>query len=140
VPGLTKGDSTTSLTELVDIYPSLCELIGLPVPEHVQDTSFVPVLSNPDAEPKKYAFSLYPRYKDEDRRDKTIGYSVRTDRYRYNEWVHIPSGTIVARELYDYKADPRETVNAVDTAACADVVEELCGVLNTHRKKFAGLK
>jgi iduronate 2-sulfatase len=43
-----------------------------------------------------------------------MGYSMRTDRYRYTEWVHLKSGKAIARELYDYDDDPGETVNLVD--------------------------
>ncbi|MCF8432267.1 MAG: sulfatase, partial [Melioribacteraceae bacterium] len=45
-----KGSNTDALTEFVDIYPSLCEMSGLPIPEHLQGTSFVPLLERPDQE------------------------------------------------------------------------------------------
>jgi hypothetical protein len=40
----------------------------------------------------------------------TYGYAYRTERYRYTEWINS-SGTVQARELYDYQTDPMETVN-----------------------------
>jgi iduronate 2-sulfatase len=132
VPSLTRGDKTKSLTEFVDIYPSLCELAGVPVPDQVQGTSSVPVLKDPEVETKDCAFSLYPRYKPGNREDKTIGYSVRSDRYRYNEWVHIPTQTVVAREFYDYEADPNETVNSVEDPGYSAIVRQMAGVLGNQ--------
>lgn len=56
----TRGQKTEALVELVDMYPTLCELAGLPIPEHVQGHSFVPLLEEPHAPWKKAAFSQYP--------------------------------------------------------------------------------
>ncbi len=61
-PGLkSAGKSSNALVEFVDIYPTLCELAGLSLPKHLEGTSFVPVLKNPDRKWKSAAFSPYPR-------------------------------------------------------------------------------
>jgi iduronate 2-sulfatase len=140
VPGITKGKRTDSITEYVDLYPSLCELAGLSLPDHVSGTSFVPVLKDPESEPKKFAFSLYPRYAPDNREDKTIGYSVRSGRYRYNEWVHIPTDEVVGRELYDYETDPNERVNAVEEPGYSGVVDELSRVIKGHFGQYNKLR
>ncbi|MCG6154392.1 sulfatase [Rubinisphaera sp. ICM_H10] len=55
-----RGESTDALVELVDIYPTLCELSGVPQPEHLEGHSFVPLLNQPDQPWKSAAFSQYP--------------------------------------------------------------------------------
>ncbi|MCB1120143.1 MAG: sulfatase, partial [Verrucomicrobiae bacterium] len=60
-PGYRKGQRTGSLVELLDIYPTLCDLAGLPVPGDLQGTSLKPILENPDATVKTFARSQYPR-------------------------------------------------------------------------------
>ena len=108
VPGMqTAGRRTWALTEYVDIYPTLCEVCGLAVPGHLEGLSVVPLLKNPDLPWKKAAFSQYPR-------GKIMGYSMRTDRFRYTEWRDRRSGRVMARELYDHQKDPQENVNAIE--------------------------
>ncbi len=54
------GRSSDALVELLDMYPTLCELAGLPVPKHVEGRSFAPVLDDPDRQGKPAAFSQFP--------------------------------------------------------------------------------
>jgi iduronate 2-sulfatase len=55
-----QGAKTTALVELVDMYPTLCDLAGLPIPDHLEGYSFKPLLKNPDTPWKKAAFSQFP--------------------------------------------------------------------------------
>lgn len=55
-----RGQQTDALVELVDMYPSLCELAGLETPQHVEGKSFVPLLENPNQAWKTAAYSQYP--------------------------------------------------------------------------------
>ena len=105
VPGQKEpGAKTEALAEFVDIYPTLCDLCELPLPEGLEGTSLVPVIRDPQRAWKTAAFSQYPR-------GRAMGYSMRTDRYRYTEWLPRGGGEPVARELYDHQEDPQENVN-----------------------------
>lgn len=104
VPGqVNRGGRTSALTEFVDIYPSLCAACGLPLPEHLEGDSFLPLLERPDRPWKRAAFSQYPR-------GPRMGYSVRSDRYRFTKWQE-KNGDEFAAELYDHEQDPAENVN-----------------------------
>lgn len=125
LPGLrNRGARSQALVEFVDMYPSLAELCGLPVPEHCEGLSFAPLLEDPNRPWKTAAFSQYPRA------GGVMGYTMRTDRYRYTEWQRHDTGEVLARELYDHARDPQENVNAVTKAEHAQVVEELSDRLN----------
>jgi len=110
------GARSNALVEFVDIYPTLCELAGLPLPDGLEGVSMVPVMKEPARAWKSAAFSQYPR-------DQVMGYSMRTDRFRYTEWRQ--GDEVVARELYDHKYDPAENVNVVDRPQHRDQVEML---------------
>ena len=56
----TRGEKTDALVELVDLYPTLCELADVPRPDHLEGHSFVPLLDKPHQDWKKAAFSQYP--------------------------------------------------------------------------------
>src|SRR6185436_5527914 len=115
-PGITKpGSSTRALAESVDLYPTLCELAGLPNPklpqaQTLEGRSLVPVLKDPSRENKEAIFHVFPRNR---RRDgQVLGRAVRTDRYRLVEWKKPAAPAETADlELYDYQADPLETRN-----------------------------
>lgn len=117
-----KGAKTTALTEFVDIYPSLCEVCSLEVPEHLEGKSFTPLINNPNRKWKKAAFSQYPR-------GKVMGYSMRTDRYRYTEWQDRKTGKVVARELYDHQKDKAENENIAESPQMKSTVINLSKML-----------
>lgn len=131
VPGMkAAGKKTKALVEFVDIYPSLCELAGLPLPEHLQGSSFAPLLDAPDKPWKKAAFSQYPRGKD------VMGYTMRTDSYRFTSWQNIDNPKeVVATELYDLATDPKGMVNLANSAKYASKVKELSLLLEQGKKK-----
>jgi arylsulfatase A-like enzyme len=102
------------------MYPTLCELCGLPVPAHCEGLSFVPLLEDADRAWKRAAFSQYPR-----RGGEVMGTTMRTDRFRYTIWEDAATGEVLARELYDHAEDPHENVNAALSPVYADVVARL---------------
>jgi arylsulfatase A-like enzyme len=120
VPGAkTAGAQCHALVEFVDIYPTLAELAGLPLPAHLEGTSLKPLLENPERPWKSAAFSQYPR-------GGLMGYSMRTDRYRFTAWVDQQDhGKVDATELYDHQTDPQENTNIARDPAQAGVVSKL---------------
>ncbi len=100
------GQRSHSLVELVDVYPTLCDLAGLPLPEQLEGVSLRPILEKPETELKEGAASQF--FRRDGSRD-LMGYAWRTDRWRYVEWIDWKDGKVVARELYDHAADPGET-------------------------------
>ena len=97
-PGmLASGKPSNSLVELVDLYPTLLELAGLPVPNDREGASFAQLLNDPAAKTKDFAISQYPRG------GGLMGYSMRTATHRLTQWIHRASGEIRSTELYDYK-------------------------------------
>ncbi|MBD3675505.1 MAG: sulfatase [Planctomycetaceae bacterium] len=105
------GQSTDSLTELLDIYPTLVDLCDLPKVSGLEGTSLVPVLKNPELSSKDYALTQHPRPAYYKGQPDSMGYSLRTDHYRYTEWRDWESGKVVAQELYNHQTDPGENHN-----------------------------
>ncbi|QDU88877.1 Choline-sulfatase [Pirellulimonas nuda] len=112
-----------ALVEFVDIYPTLAELAGLPLPTHLEGTSLRPLLENPDQAWKPAAFSQYPRSANGRR---MMGYSMRTDRYRFTRWVDRDDHSkVYAVELYDHQTDPQENTNLADDPSHQSLVSKL---------------
>ena len=125
-PLVSKNAETSSFVELVDLYPTLCDLAGIYEPNHLQGKSFAEVLGDPDAKSRMSAYSEFNR-------KKAKGRSIRTDRFRYTEWRELDSGRLVARELYDHQQDPLESSNVVENERFKAVVSRLEKAL-TERK------
>lgn len=115
VPGQDSGQRTKALVELLDVYPTLIELCEIKAPHKLQGKSLVPLLEDPEAPFKSAVLTQTPRPNyPKGKMPEVMGYSVRTDRFRYTEWRDFYSGEVIVRELYDHKGDPNETVNVVD--------------------------
>jgi len=121
-PDIKPGTKTNALAEYLDIYPSLCELCNLSLPNHLQGKSFDPLMKNPNRLWKNAVFSRYYN-----------GDSVKTDRYRYTEW-RGKDGKTYARMLYDHKSDPHENVNISELPQNKAIVEKLSKMLGGLRK------
>jgi arylsulfatase A-like enzyme len=120
IPG--RGNMTSdALVELIDIYPSLCEAAGLPLPFHLQGRSFVPLTENPD---QPWKSEVYSRW--------TGGETVITQEYSYTEWHDEETGNITARMMYDLVNDPEENVNISERKENRDLIRELSEKLKNH--------
>jgi arylsulfatase A-like enzyme len=98
---------------LVDLYPTLADLCGLPAPAGVEGKSLRTLLDDPKSTWDAPAFTQVTH-------GQVMGRSVRTQRWRYTEW----DGGAKGAELYDHDADPKEYKNlAADPKHAADVAE-----------------
>ena len=171
-PGQDKavGKKSEALVELLDMYPTLCDLAGVPAPKHLEGKSLMPILDNPKASVKDFALSQYPnpalrewaanplapamretffgpliteveariikqmggKWDRDLFENHLMGYSLRTDRYRYIEWrdYRDKKSKPIFVELYDHKSDPDETKN---------VARENSRVVDRLSKKLQGL-
>ena len=106
---------TNALTELVDIYPTLCDACQIPIPIDLEGLSMMPLIEEPNRPWKTAAFSYM-------KRGRSDGRTIRTTQHRYTEWG---KNAIDGKELYDYFADPDETVNIANLPENAELVTHL---------------
>jgi iduronate 2-sulfatase len=142
VPGAAHaGSSTTSMSELVDLFPTLVELCNLPKPDGLEGQSLVPILHNPSVSIKKASFTQHPRpsYYDRvgDGQPQVMGYSVRTASVRYTEWLDWKTKEILAKELYDDSQEPAELKNRADDPTLAEQQLEAATTLHAQLQKQA---
>ncbi len=121
---------TDALVEFVDIYPTLVELCGLPMPGGLEGVSMVPLLKNPNLPWKTAAFSQFPRPWFYKKQPAVMGYTIRTRRHRYTEWLDFKTRQVLARELYEHPNDSGEIANLADKREHAQVVTRLSKMLH----------
>lgn len=110
-PGIQGGQTSRSLVEFIDLYPTIASHCGLGIPHSVAGVSLLPVLNEPTTTIKDAAYTLVTRG------PKLYGQSVRTDRWRFTNWSDGQT------ELYDHERDPEESYNV--SSQFPDVVNEL---------------
>jgi arylsulfatase A-like enzyme len=99
VPGVTKGGKNNSITEFIDIYPTLCELTGLPLPAHLEGQSLTGRLNDPEKEELDFAVSKF-----------FAGVTLIEGEYFYTEYLDKNDST-VATMMYNHNLDPDENMN-----------------------------
>lgn len=113
-PGITSPNSKCERTvDFMNIYPTLCELCGLDVPEGVEGHSMVPLLKNPAASWEYPAITTHGR----------LNHAVRTEQYRY---IRYADGS---EELYDHEADPNEWANLAEKPELQSAKQRLAAFL-----------
>ncbi len=134
--GISKRNAVSRRTvELLDLYPTLAELCELKnVPANLHGRSLVPLTRNADAVWDKPAVTQVRRLNPQSQRS-LMGYSLRTERYRYTEW----GDGAVGEELYDYETDPPELTNLAAVGASAGTKSELRKRLHETLQKRRGL-
>lgn len=111
------GSSCNTITELLDLYPTLTELCGFKgqEPEILQGKSLAGYLSGEKQEdPNAFAYTVSYQGRDA---------TLRTERWRYTRWgENTEQGN---EELYDHKNDPEEFVNLADDSDYRNILEKM---------------
>lgn len=146
-PGF-KAGSSISISEHLDIFPTICDLAGVPIPVVLDGKSLKPIMKDNKAAIKSFAVSQYPRKmsKAEQKKSglesgKLMGYAFRTEKYRFVVWMNdftsknpFNASKIYARELYDYTKDPLEKMNVVDGTKYKKITKEMTAIMASYFK------
>ena len=119
-PGYEKNKKANSFTELVDIYPTLCELAGITPPEYIHGESLVPVLKNSTYMLKD---EIYTRYKQ--------GETIIDDNFSYTEFWE--RGNILGNMLYDMKSDKGQNIDISNEVESKELIEKYSQKLKAMR-------
>jgi iduronate 2-sulfatase len=129
----TAGAKTGEVAELLDLFPTLCELTGIDAPDFLDGESLVPLLKDPTASVHEGAISQYHR---RNSGDEVMGYAIRTKTHRLVEWRSFSTGEVVAEELYDHRSDPKEKQNIAADDSSSELIDELTdSLLKTHPRR-----
>jgi len=113
-----RGQATARTVETLDLYPTLADLCGLEAPKNLAGASLRPLLNDSNTSWTRPAYTQTRR----SQKDAAfMGYSVRTERWRYTEWDAGKRGV----ELYDHQNDPREFTNLASDPKYAETVAEM---------------
>ena len=116
LPQGVRGAKAHGIVELLDLFPTFCDLAGLPAPTTLDGKSFLPLLKDPQAEGKAGAFcSMPPGW--------GSGRTVRTKRWRLVERLDG------SRELYDHSTDANEYFNVINNPEHEPLVKRLHALL-----------
>ena len=130
------GQKTDGLAELLDLFPTLCELTDIDVPDFVDGKSLIPTLENPKTSVHPGAVSQYFRNRNGKR---YMGYALRTNTHRFVEWRNFSTGEVTAIELYDHQNDPGERNNIAESAS-QELLDQLTEtLLQTHPRQKLGM-
>lgn len=136
-----RGVKTNGMIELVDLFPSICEMAGIDIPVYSQGTSFVPLTKNPDLPWKDAAFSQFHRRpKVSADGNRYMGYSMNTKKYHLISWYGWDSengirGKFKSYELYDKEFDPFETQNLAEREDMDSILTALSNQLDEGWRK-----
>jgi arylsulfatase A-like enzyme len=121
VPGLTNGKKNNSITEFIDIYPTICELTGISLPSHLEGESLTGRLKNPEKQEKDFAVSKF-----------IAGVTLVQDDYFYTEFIN-EKDSVVANMLFDHNTDPDENTNLSNNKDIQALVSSLSSQLKEKR-------
>lgn len=116
------GDTVGGLVASVDIAPTVLDIAGVPIGDHIQGRSFVPLLLGNDDDWRQSVFIEFYTYENPFPWLVDMDYrAIRTHQYKLIHWVHHPDDA----ELYDLVNDPYEMHNLIDDPSMTGVVRNL---------------
>lgn len=129
------GNTSRAIVQALDIYPTLVELTGLQAPEKLSGKSLLPLLNDVNSDWQDIAFNQFARPYNAaigGRQPMShMGYSVRTNDWRYTSWFDINTGVFEYPELYDHRSKGLK-VNLAGNPEYADVEKELHRLVNNY--------
>ena len=122
----TRTRESMSPVEFTDIFPTLCDATGVPIPSGLRGRSLMPIISGAAKKVRDGAITVFKSH-------GSMAYSYRTERHRYTEWIN-KYNKIAAVELFDYEKDPLETTNEINNVEYGELHEELARKLRADGK------
>ena len=133
VPGI-EGGITESIVETTDIFPTLVELCGLPVIEGLDGLSFGGTIDDPKHAARGAALTQTCRPWPSNGEIEQMGYSLRTERWRYSQWINWRTKELMAEELYDHSSDPLELQNLNGVPEFEVILERIRKLMDVERQ------
>ena len=110
-PGMKKNIKTNSMVEYIDLYPTLCEIVGIEAPKYLHGKSFKKILENPEHETKKEIYSRYHTLE-----------VVQDKKFSYHEVLHR-DGSVRYNMLFDMINDKNQYFNIAENPENKYIVE-----------------
>ena len=124
VPGTRQLGASSEIVEYVDIYPTLCELAGLGLPDHLQGESFRELLFDEEARSDGVAICQW-----------YAGITTIRENWFYTEWVDDADSSY-ARMLYDHGVDPDENFNISKDPLHMEIIDSLSAEMRRSRAPY----
>jgi arylsulfatase A-like enzyme len=135
----TGGLAIPTLSEHVDLYPTLCDLCELEKPPWLEGDSLLPLFDDPGRDWKRAVFAHRKHMWHDRLQVYDIAHAVRSERYRYTVYLDA-RGKLLYRELFDYREDPLETLNRAELPSYKTVTAELAGMIEGGWRQFRPLE
>lgn len=123
-PGIPEGEQREAFAYLLDIFPTLCELVECDIPETVEGKSLVPAMNSPSENIRQYLHFAYEGYQR----------GIRDQQYKLIEY--IVGGKHVKTQLFDLVNDQRETMNLSHIQEHSEILARLRSELKKWQTEY----
>ena len=127
-PNVPADEKREALIYLIDIFPTLCDLIGIQHPTTIEGKSLIPHLERPAEKIREYLHFAY----------EGLQRGIRDQRYKLIEYV--VDDRHAQTQLFDLLNDPRETVNLINEGKCAGVLKRLRNELKRWQTEYGDIQ